>query len=285
MNSPVSCLPDPIQNMKTKPKTSKYGKKITKGKRRLAKAKPTPFLKTVNAPAAYGVTKGRSSIYPVARIDAGRCIVKNFELSVAYSAGTGGFTVDGFFANPGIATNFPWLYTIARNYSKFRFLFLRYFYSSSVSTSTPGKTYITLTYDAQDGPPTTLAQAMSNRDSSTGPCWFGGAITETKAFDPMLNGDANVYVDVDIAKMGQPWYYTRNSLSGIQPSSGGALSGTPTGGLGTLAFTQGTYTDESSIPVHVFYGTNGVTNGTVPGELYVSYIVEFCDPVTPAVTV
>ncbi len=274
-----SCLPDPIQSMKNKKNKNPMPKRKPKAK------VPRPYLSGVNAPAAFGTTQGSAaSRYPIAKIDAGRCIVKNFELSVAYSAGSGGFTVDGYFTNPGIATNFPWLYTIARNYSKFRFLFLRYFYSASVSTATPGKAYITLSYDAQDGPPTTLAQAMSNRDSSTGPAWFGGAITESKAFDPMLNGDANIYVDADVSKMGQPWYYTRNTLAGVQPSSGGALTGTPTGGIGTLAFTQGTYTDETAIPVHVYYGTNGVTNAVVPGELYVAYIVEFCDPVTPAVS-
>jgi hypothetical protein len=244
-------------------------KKASPKKTRPTPRKPTPFLKEIGAPISYGSVQSSARSVPVGRIDPGRCIVKNFELSTAYGTSNGSFKVDGFLLNPGISTNFPWLNTVARNYQKFRFHSLRFFYSSSVSTATPGKAFITLSYDAQDGPPTTLAEAMASKTSCTGPAWFGGAITEYKAFDPMMNADANIYVDVDVAKFNSPWYYVRNSLAGLQPVVAG------TGGLGT-------YTDESAIPLRVYYGTNGVTNGIVAGELYVAYVIEFSEPIAPA---
>jgi hypothetical protein len=96
-----------------------------------------------------------------------------------------------------------------------------------------------------------------------------------------MNGDSNIFVDLDVAKLGQPWYYTRNTVAGTQPSSGGALSGVIPAGL---TFTQGSYVDETSIPAKCFYGTNGVTAGVVPGELYCAYVIEFIEPVTAAIS-
>jgi hypothetical protein len=283
MNSPVSCLRDPIQNMVKKNKNKKKSKAAQQ--QMVVRRKQTPYVSQISAPVAYGATQGSKRMYPVGQIDSSRCIVKNFELATAFGTSNGAFKVDGLFVNPGIAANFPWLYTIARNYQKFRFHALRYFYSSSVSTATPGKAFINMSYDANDVAPATLAEAMASKSSCTGPAWFGGAITEGKAFDPHINGDANIYVDVDPSRFSQEWYYVRNTVTGgVQPSTGGALTGTPTGGIGTLAFTQGSYNDESSIPLRVYYGTNGVTNGTVAGELYMAYIIEFSDPVAPADT-
>jgi hypothetical protein len=284
MNSPVSCLPDPIQNM-VKNKTKNKNKNKKRGKKAV-KRKGTPFLKTVMAPTSFGTVQGGVSPFPNGVMTPTGFMVKNFELSATYTAGNGAFTVDGIHLNPGISTVFPWLYTIARNYSKFRWLFVRAMYSSSVSTATPGKAWINATYDAQDTAPTTFAQVMSSETSAAGPVWFGGAVNATKSFDPQMNGDANIFVDIDCKRFANNWYYTRNArVGGTELSSGGALTGAPTGGIGTLAFTQGTYVDEASIPCQIRYGTNGVTNGLVPGELYFSYIIEFCEPISAAITV
>lgn len=285
MNSPVSCLRDPIQNMVKKSKNNnKKGRNMPKKSNALVvRQQPKPFLRTVGAPAAYGSIQGRNPVLPMGAITPRGCIVKNYELSKAFTAGTGAVDVQGFNINPGIATNFPWLSSIAQNYQKFRFLYLRYFYSASISTATPGKAFISLSYDAQDAPPTTLAQAMATDSASAGPAWFGGAVSGDKAFDRM-SSDSNIFVDLDVSRLGQPWYYTRNTVAGTQPSSGGALTGAPTGGIGTLAFTQGSYVDESSIPAKCFYGTSGVTNGVVPGELYCAYVCEFIEPVTAAIS-
>jgi hypothetical protein len=275
MNSPVSCLPDPIQNMGKTKKNTKTKKTTSK-----KKTKNTPFLQQLAAPVAYGSMAGNRRNLPIATMSNGGSVVKNYEQCFAFPAGNGAFTVGGFDINPGVVANFPWLNTLARNYQKFRFLYLRFFYSSSVSTATPGKVWMSYSYDAQDAPPSSLATAMASSNSTAGPVWFGGAINEAKAFDPSLNGDANVFIDVDVAKWANNWYYVRNTITGgTEPSAGGALSGVIPAGL---TFTQGSYVDEAAIPAKLFYGTNGLNAGVVPGELYVSYICEFCEAVAPA---
>jgi hypothetical protein len=203
--------------------------------------------------------------------------VKNFEQVATYGDGnSGAFVINGAVANPGLSASFPWLSGIAKNYQKFRFLYLRYFYSAAVSTANAGTSYIQIQYDVQDSLPTTLAMVLEGDDTSAGPVWFGGAVNADKAFDKSMNPDANVYVDCDVAKLPNPWYYVRTSNIGVQPSSGGALGGTIPGGL---TFTPGAWVDQTAIPCKVLYGTNGVTGAS--GYLYASYIIEFIEPVDP----
>lgn len=65
--------------------------------------------------------------------------------------------------NPGQAMTFPWLYTIAKNYEKYRFLALKFIYKPevtefSVTGSNTGKVILSADYDASDAPPSSKQQ-------------------------------------------------------------------------------------------------------------------------------
>jgi hypothetical protein len=64
--------------------------------------------------------------------------------------------------NPGQASTFPWLSTIAKNYEKYEFLALQWIYKPEVSqyasNGQTGKVLLSVDYDASDAPPSTKAQ-------------------------------------------------------------------------------------------------------------------------------
>jgi hypothetical protein len=64
--------------------------------------------------------------------------------------------------NPGQSSSFPWLYTIAKNYEKYRFLELCFFYKPEVTEFTAnvntGKVILSADYDASDAAPATKQQ-------------------------------------------------------------------------------------------------------------------------------
>jgi hypothetical protein len=272
MNSPVSCLPDPIQNM--------AGKKKIKARQVVLRKKNNPIPRVQSAPAAMGaIDRGRRPNLPMMIMKGPTAIVRNFEQVGAFPSGNTAFQISGAISNVGIPSSFPWLAAIATNYQKFRFRSLRFFFSGACPTSTNGKVFINISYDVLDNAPSTLAQVMQSEDSCSGPAWFGGVVSGEKAFDPRLPADSNIYVDADCKRFTNAWYLVRNSTSDI----GVTLTGTPTGGLGSLTLTGDTVS-ASSVPCRVYYGNNGVTSSTIPGELYVAYDVEFCEPVAAATT-
>jgi hypothetical protein len=264
-------------------------KKKNSGKNKKKKTaripRPRPFLMDVQAPAAYGAVqhRGSSTLYPTLMQQGGRMFVKNYELISALTAGNGAFQLQSFTTNPGIPSSFPWLTSVAQGFQKFKWHYLRYFFSGSCSTTTAGKVYVEVSYDYLDTTPSSLAQVMASDTASSGPAWFGGAISKEKAFDPRLNGDANIFVDVDCAKFTHPYYYVRSTS--VSSSNGGSLTGAPTGGIGTLAFVPGTSVESSAEPAVIYTGGSGVTNGTAPGELYAAYVIEFFEPVAPATAI
>jgi len=64
--------------------------------------------------------------------------------------------------NPGQSSTFPWLYTIAKNYEKYRFLELCFFYKPEVTEYTAnvntGKVIMSADYDASDAAPANKQQ-------------------------------------------------------------------------------------------------------------------------------
>jgi hypothetical protein len=251
MNSPVSCLPDPIQNMA--PVKKKNNKKNTNPPAR-------PMRTGGNmAPAAMGgiTSKGASSL-PVFAGVGRKMVVQNYELITTYktnSTDTFASLLLGFTCNPGIVAFTPWLATIALNYSKFKWKSLRFIYVPSVPTSIPGSAYINMSYDPSDTPPASLADVAVSDSSSIGPVWVGGGINSEKAFRPNLGIDEAIFVDVDCKTLTQPYYYVRKQA-----------------GL-----------DADSKPLVVYCGTQGALNGASnyggTGQLYVAYTVELFEPV------
>jgi hypothetical protein len=70
--------------------------------------------------------------------------------------------------NPGQATTFPWLSTIAKQYEKYRFKSLRFIYKPEVTQFNPtsaavGKVMMNCDYDASDAPPTSKQQVEDTK--------------------------------------------------------------------------------------------------------------------------
>lgn len=241
-------------------------------------------LTMTKAAAAYSAVMGRSSMrYPLMSAGNGRCVVQNFEQITGISANAS-FTANVYQVNPANATTFPWLTNIGQNYQKFRFLNLRFIWTPICSTTTTGSAYIYIAYDYLDTTPTTLAQVAASDTSCSGNAWFGAAINQASAFSKDMSTATNIFVDYDPSRVGSPWYYCRDASTA--PTSAIALTGAPTGGIGTLAVTQGTIVDPLSVPCRLIAGvdTTNPTSGTL-GYVYAAYTVEFADPIAAALNV
>jgi len=288
MNSPVH-VAGSNTNM-----TKKRNLKKVKQKKKGSSAYITqlrPGLQGPFVPAAYGSIKGSRPDMPM-MVQRGRNLqlmnyeeVASFANTAAGGSGLRGFGADGpsfngqiIRFNPGVSTALPWASGIAKNFQKFRFKYLRFFYTSAVPTSTAGSAYIYLDYDYQDATPGNLGDVGVSDDSSSGNVWFGGAINRAKAFEPEMNADCNIYVDVDVRAMARTWYWVRTTDAALTPGAGVVLSGTATGGNGTLAVSGGTFADDSAIPFEVIWGCSGVT-GANPGYLYAAYVLELDGPI------
>lgn len=286
MNSPVSCLPDPIQNM-VKKVPKKGRQKANVNSKALVRTTPTltgnPLTMT-RAPASYSAIQGRAQQrLPAMAAGNGRCIVQNYE-QVSGIGANASFTANVFQVNPSNATTFPWLTSIGNNYQKFRFLNLRFIWTPICSTATTGSVYIYIAYDFLDTTPTTLAQVAASDTSCSGNAWFGAAINQASAFSRDMSTATNIFVDYDPSRVSSPWYYCRDASTA--PTSGISLTGAPTGGIGTLAVTQGTVVDPTAVPCRLIAGvdTTNPTSGTL-GYVYAAYTVEFADPVAAALNI
>lgn len=231
------------------------------------------------APAAYGAVTGPKQVLPL-QAGAGRqLLVQNYELVHTANGAGAGFSAGGDVCNPGLASNFPWLSGIAKQYAKFRWKYLRYIYVPNCATTTNGSTFFTFNYDYLDAGPASLAQVAQSENSSIGNAWFGGSISPEMAFSPQLSSRESIYVDYDPKKSPNNWYYVRTSQSGVSPSSGGTIGGTIPPGL---TFSPGSYPDPEARPATIYYGVDGVPVGPI-GNLFVAYVCEFAEPVASAI--
>lgn len=282
MNSPVSCLPDPIQNMVRRNKRKTKNNKKTRTRAPRSVRAPQTFdlaRQSMAAPAAFGATVGSKQILPLQAGAGRKLIVQNFELVHTANGSAGVFSSGGDVCNPGLASNYPWLSGIAKQYVKFNWRFLRYIYVPTCSTATAGSTFFMFNYDYLDAGPSSLAQVAQSEDSSIGNAWFGGAINPTLAFSPELSSREAIYVDYNTTKATNNWYYVRTTQGGVSPSSGGTLGGTIPGGL---TFTPGSYPDPEARPATIYYGADSVAGTSGIGNLFVAYICEFAEPVAAA---
>jgi hypothetical protein len=204
-------------------------------------------------------------------------VVQNFELVHAANGSAGVFFAGGDVMNPGLATSYPWLSGIAKQYSKFRWKALRYIYVPTCSTTTAGSVFFYVSYDSYDTGPSTLAQVAVSENSCIGNAWFGGSINPQLAFKPLTTQES-IYVDVDLARLPNNWYYVRDTFGGTSPSTGGALSGVVPAGL---TYTQGSLAELESRPGIIYYGSDGVAGSASIGNLFAAYVVEFFDPIDP----
>jgi len=264
MNSPVTCLLDPIQNMA--PKMAKNKNKSVNGKRaQVAQKMPPQVRYSKTAPAAMGgITSKQRSTLPLSVGMGRRMVVQNYELIASvkgFATDTFANLLSSYTCNPGIALFTPWLSTLALNYSKFNWKSLRFIYVPKVPTSIPGQAFISIGYDPSDTAPTSIADVAVTDSSSLGPVWIGGGINQEKAFRADLGIDEAIFVDVDCKSFTQPYYYVRKQ-----------------GGL-----------DADTKPCLLYFGTAAALTGVgaygATGDIYVAYSVELFEPVQSALNV
>jgi len=147
--------------------------------------------------------------------------------------------------NPGQATTFPWLSTIAKQYEKYRFKSLRFIYKPEVTQFNPtssavGKVMMNADYDASDAPPASKQQ-----------------VEDTKP-----HCDCMPYQELSLVL--SPFeMHTNSDAKYVRPA------GLP-GGTDIKTYDAG----------NVYVSNQGQTgNGVNLGELHVEYIVELSVPI------
>lgn len=82
---------------------------------------------------------------------------------------TSAYTVSSFAANPGLATSFPWLSSLASRFDKYRFINLGYEFRSVTSASKAGVALMSFDYNARDAAPLSKdvqAQTIPNTENN-----------------------------------------------------------------------------------------------------------------------
>lgn len=146
--------------------------------------------------------------------------------------------VENLAVNPGLDSTFPWLSAIARNFERYVFHKLSFFFVPTLGTQTSGKIMIAPDYDAADDNTTlTKAQFLSFEDSITGPIWKPAVMRSRHSNFTQLKS-----------------HYVRTK---------------------TLDSNLDIKTYDVA---NVFFGTSGYTSTGIVGELWVEYDITFYNP-------
>jgi hypothetical protein len=86
-------------------------------------------------------------------------------------AGSVGYAVSLLSINPGLASLFPWLSSIANNFESYCFNKLGMEYRTESSSSTAGKVILTVDFDASDPVPSSKQQQLQERAKADDACW------------------------------------------------------------------------------------------------------------------
>jgi hypothetical protein len=225
-----------------------------KSVQRRKNTRSAPIPRAPYAPVAMGGPRSKGSL-PVFSGNGLKCIVQNYEYAFTLTT----FATDTFASllqqmpfNPGNA-NFTWLSSMALNWSKYKWHFLRFIYVPTCPTTIPGKLTMCIEYDYADSDPTTINQMSVSESTATGPVWYGGGLNAGKAFNPNLTDSDALFVDFDISKQTQDRYYVRQGVAAADVTPGNLQVATSKALFNTL------------------YG------GT--GDVYVAYICELFEPV------
>jgi len=140
------------------------------------KKRQNQLVKTskISVPAAKGKNisqLGRPQIRKVG--NSGDIIVvhREFVTDLIASATAGAFSVFGFPINPGNLLIFPWLSSIAKNYSSYVFDALKFYIETESPSSIPGTALMAIDYDANDVLPSDKRTMMSLRDAVRTEAW------------------------------------------------------------------------------------------------------------------
>jgi len=159
------------------------------------------------------------------------------------------FTVEQFYANPGLPGTFPWLAKLARRYEEYRFKRLRFEYRSVCSTGTNGVIMMSFDYDAADGPPMSKAAQAQSIPNSEINAWSGNdlAIPCDSPWKYVRAGDLPPNLDIktyDLGVMNLSSLYGNGTITGElyveytvelrKPTDGPTTSGRVEYGTGTF---------------------------------------------------
>jgi len=140
--------------------------------------------------------------------------------------------------NPGLASVFPWLSSIANNYESYRFKRLEFHLYSEAPTNSAGYIALAVDYDPADAPPSNKVQFMDYEESVRANIWQN---IEHVSTIKNLRKRKSYFTWDGVAKLDDP---------GLAQ-------------VGTL---------------NVAYGGTGNTQPTFAAELWVSYVVELITP-------
>jgi hypothetical protein len=222
------------------PKPALKQKKTKKNKSRQPSGMSRDLLTT--APVAFG--RAVSMAKPTYKIRGGNTVICHTEFVSAVST-TSAFSAIRFPVNPGISSTFNWLYSVAGNYDRYRWVKLQFYYVPAIATSVNGRCCLSFSYDALQPTPITAQQMFSVEPNEESAVW------------------AELMIDVPTDGLE---YYVRNfgstSLAVPAPSTGifSPLIDLKTTDMGAFFFSSQ-------------YGAN-----TNAGELFVHYELELLDP-------
>ena len=154
------------------------------------------------APAAAGVITG--SVHPrfKASSDGGTrlaCADVTTEVSVSSTV------------TPNILQCIPytasaWLRGVAANWSKWRWLSLKFIYIPTCPTSVSGSVHMGFLYDQSDSTPATVAEMAALRGYTTGPVWSGSEAAVMLSDVSRACPPGAICASLDVTKLSKPWY-------------------------------------------------------------------------------
>ncbi|AAN51928.1 coat protein [Subterranean clover mottle virus] len=213
-------------------------------------------VKRERTPMASTVVIGRS--FPAIHSEGTRTRVCHTELIRAVDINTI-FTLNFTWCIPSA---FPWLSGVAVNWSKWRWVSLRFTYMPAAATTTQGTVALGYLYDALDAVPAALQQMSSLAGFSTGAVWSGseGSVL-LRAANKNGNVPGAVSSQLNIADPSK--YYRYENLTNF------------------AAIAEGTKNLYAPARLAVA-AANGAADVGGVGTVYATYVVELIDPISSA---
>nr|UHS72239.1 MAG: putative coat protein [Macanavirus sp.] len=188
-------------------------------------------------------------------------IICNTELLTAVSS-------TAAFANSRAAlipSNLSWLEGVANNFSKWRWLYLRFIYIPVCPTSTQGQVVLGFSYDHNDNAPASVAAAQQAYQSVTAPYWAGweGSALLQNFNIPAMPGA--ICSTLDVRRLGGPlgdaFYRFAN--------------------LGNFGGFSNTIKNIYSPGILDITTTGGPVVSVLAGNIFAEYAIEVIEPVNP----
>ncbi len=163
--------------------------------------------------------------------------------------------------------NYTWLNGIAQNYSKFRWVKLRYIYVPNCPTTTAGQMVLSLGFSTSDGAVTSMQQAQQAFHSITSPPWAGyeGAICLSEPDKAAPSGAIITTVDVNRFGTGSGLTYYKYTTQATWN-------------------TFSTSEREAYAPGYINISTSGSNVALLEiGNLFIQYEIELIEPIANAI--